>query len=40
MRSTLALQLEAVRAGKMGDEFRAAASQTLCLKEALSFTER
>lgn len=39
MRSTLASQLEAVRGGRMQDEFRAASSQILCLKDAVAFTE-
>ncbi|GFH23298.1 uncharacterized protein HaLaN_20892 [Haematococcus lacustris] len=39
MKSTLAGQLESVRAGLITDEFRAAASQTLCLKEAVAFTD-
>lgn len=37
---TLAMQLDGVRSGRMGEEFKAAASQTLGLKEAVSFTER
>lgn len=39
MRSTLAGQLDAVRSGRMGEEFKQAASQILGLKEAVAFTE-
>ncbi|MEW5298927.1 MAG: hypothetical protein WDW36_001997 [Sanguina aurantia] len=39
MKGTLQGQLEMVRAGKLAREFEAAASQTLCLKEAVSWTE-
>lgn len=40
MRGTLGMQLDAVRTGRMNDEFKVAASQTLQLKEAIAFTER
>ncbi len=40
MRATLALQLDAVRSNRVNEEFKVAASQTLCLKEAVKFTER
>jgi hypothetical protein len=39
MQSTLATQLDSVRGGRMQDEFKAAASQILCLKDAVAFTE-
>jgi len=39
MQSVMAGQLQLVCSGRMGDEFKVAASQTLCLKEAISFTD-
>nr|BBC28429.1 cytoplasmic dynein 1b heavy chain [Yamagishiella unicocca] len=40
MRNTLQQQNEVLCAGRMNDEFRAAASQSLQLKEAVAFTEK
>ncbi|KXZ45909.1 DHC7 protein [Gonium pectorale] len=40
MRNTLQQQNEVLCAGRMNDEFRAAASQNLQLKEAVAFTEK
>nr|ADI46936.1 DHC1bm [Volvox carteri f. nagariensis] len=40
MRNTLQQQNEVLCAGRMNDEFRTAASQSLQLKEAVAFTER
>lgn len=38
MKKTLMIQHEAVRAGRLNDEFKTASSQILCLKEAVNFT--
>lgn len=40
MKNTLQQQNEVLCAGRMNDEFRTAASQSLQLKEAVAFTER
>lgn len=40
MKNTLQQQNEVLCAGRMNDEFRAAASQCLQLKEAIAFTEK
>lgn len=40
MRATLQRQTDALVAGRLPDEFKAAASQTLMLKEAVTWTER
>jgi hypothetical protein len=38
MQATMSSQLGAALNGTMNDEYQTAASQTLCLKEAVTFT--